>query len=221
MTAVVVPPDPPHDLSGAPVPDLASEISDDPAPERPVVVMGLMGAGKTSVATILARRWGRPLRDSDVDLEHRYGRTAATLAGELGKDGLHDLEAEHLLLALEERPRAVIAAAASTIDREPCRRALGDALVVWLDGSPSVLATRHRLGGHRPLYGDDVTAMLVAMDATRRPLFDEVADVRVILASPPDPDKNRGKARLAVRSATGLASAIGATTVAGTHRPEE
>jgi len=201
-SADLLPPD-------APPPDLLTELGDDPAPDRPIAVLGLMGAGKTSLATLLAARWGRPLRDSDADLEARFGRTAAVLAAELGKDGLHDLEAEHLRLALDERPAPVIAAAASTVDRDECRRALTDALVIWLDGSPQILAARHAAGGHRPLYGADVLDMLLDMDALRRPLFDEVADVRVIIESTPDPDKARGKARLAVLAGTALSRAIG------------
>jgi shikimate kinase len=204
----VVPPDPAHDFEGDPLPDPAQAIGEDPAPELPIAVLGLMGAGKTSVAALFARRWARPLRDSDTDLEARFGRTAAVLAAELGKDGLHDLEAEHLLLALAERPAPVIAAAASTVDREECRLALSHALVVWLDGAPATLAARHALGGHRPLYGDQVLDMLIEMDARRRPLFEEVADVRVILDSPADPVKERGKARLAVRAGSGLVQAV-------------
>jgi shikimate kinase len=204
----VVPPDPAHDFEEDPLPDPALEIGEDPAPDRPIAVLGLMGAGKTSVASILARRWARPLRDSDIDLEARFGRTAAVLAAELGKEGLHDLEAEHLLLALTERPAPVISAAASTVDREDCRHALSHTLVVWLDGAPADLAARHSLGGHRPLYGDRVLDMLIEMDARRRPLFEEVADVRVILDCPADPLKERGKARLAVRAGGGLVQAV-------------
>ncbi len=43
-----------------------------------------MGAGKTTLAGALARRWDRPLRDSDVDLDARFGLTAAQLAAERG-----------------------------------------------------------------------------------------------------------------------------------------
>jgi shikimate kinase len=210
VPAVVVPADPQHDFDDDALPDLAAELAADPAPHLPIVILGLMGAGKTSVATLFASRWGRALRDSDIDLEARFGRTAAVLAAELGKDGLHDLEAEHLLQALDERPAPVVAAAASTVERADCHHALGAALVVWLDGSPRTLAARHALGGHRPLYGSDVLDMLVDMDSRRRPLFEAIADVRVILDFPADPDKARGKARLAVRAGAGLADAVGA-----------
>jgi shikimate kinase len=83
-----------------------------------------MGAGKTTLAEALARRWVRPLRDSDADLLCEHGRSAAQLAAELGADSLHGLEATHLLRALADRPAPVIAAAASVVDRAECRRAV-------------------------------------------------------------------------------------------------
>ncbi len=156
-------------------------MSEASVPDLPVVVMGLMGAGKTTVASRLAQRWGRRLRDSDVDLEARFGRTAKDLAAERGKDGLHDLEVEVLLDALAEGGEVVVAAAASTVEREPARAALAPAVVVWLDAPPHVLVARQHVGGHRPQFAADLTTMLEDMDRVRRPLFEELADVTVHL----------------------------------------
>ncbi len=147
-----------------------------------MVVLGLMGAGKTTLAAQLARRWGRPLRDSDADLEARYGRTAAELAAQRGAAGLHELEAAQLLAALSDRTAEgavapVVAAAASVVERADCRAALARAVVVWLDLPVEVLARRQSAGGHRPAYRTDLVAMLREMDAARRPLFTAVADV--------------------------------------------
>ena len=63
---------------------------------RHIVIMGLMGSGKTSVASALAERLGRPLRDSDVDLEVQWQRTGRTIAAEDGIAHLHELEAASL-----------------------------------------------------------------------------------------------------------------------------
>lgn len=145
-----------------------------------VVVLGLMGAGKSTLATLLADALDRPLRDSDVDIQATSGRTASAISRDDGPDALHDLEARHLLDALAEVPPVVVAAAASTVERPGCREALrASAFVAWLDADPAVLAARFASGPHRPLLGADVPAMLRDQDTRRRPLFSEVADLRL------------------------------------------
>ncbi len=71
----------------------------------------------------------------------------------------------------------MIAAAASVVEREPCRDALRTAAVVWLDVPIEQLVARQAIGGHRPAYQADLAAMLGEMDAVRRPWFEAVADV--------------------------------------------
>ena len=165
----------------------------DPVPGVPVVVLGLMGAGKTTLATALAERWGRPLRDSDADLLAATGRTAAQLAGTEGAAGLHEREARHLLDALLQTPAPVVAAAASTVQVLACRQALALVRVVWVDVSVEELVRRQSGGqsgggqsgggqsggGHRPRYGPDLRAILERMDLDRRPFFAQLADVVV------------------------------------------
>ncbi|GHH70245.1 shikimate kinase [Streptosporangium violaceochromogenes] len=146
--------------------------------DRPIVVMGLMGSGKSSVARLLARELGRDLRDSDPDLAARYGgRTAAETFVLEGTDVLHERESRHLREALALTPPAVIAAAASVVDAPANRAALGPALVIWLDAPASVLAERMRSGEHRPHFEPDLEAMLVRQHARRGALFAEVADL--------------------------------------------
>jgi shikimate kinase len=144
------------------------------------VVLGLMGAGKTTVARGLSQRWHRPLRDSDEDLERTTGRTAAQLADVLGPEGLHDLEARHLLDNLRPAtPAPVIAAAASTVEQPECRDGLTAAIVVWLDPDSRDLVERVASGAHRPHYSPDLAGMLQEMDERRRPFFEQVAHVVV------------------------------------------
>ena len=89
-----------------------------------VVVVGLMGSGKTTVGRELASRLGWPLRDSDPEIEAATGRTVRTLRDEIGVDAMHELEAHQLLDALAAPGPAVVSPAASVIDVAACRSAL-------------------------------------------------------------------------------------------------
>lgn len=163
------------------------------------MVLGLMGAGKTTLATALAAALQRPLHDSDADIEDDTGMEAADIAeGHEGRSRLHDLEAEHLRDALQEGP-GVIAAAASAIDRPALRAALERAFVIWLDAPPDVLAERFSSNPHRPVYGDPYK-VLNRHDRERRPHFEAVADI--VLDATDDPQSLASRAVKAVRAKT-------------------
>ncbi len=144
--------------------------------ETPVVIMGLMGAGKSTVARLVAEALGREMRDSDGDLEARYGQTAARMNETVGTDVLHDRETDVLLDAVAARPAVVVAAAASTVEDPAARDALTSSFVVFLDGPPEVLAERMASGSHRPHFEPDLVHMLKTQRDKRRRKFLEVAD---------------------------------------------
>jgi len=147
--------------------------------ERHVVLLGLMGAGKSSVGRRVAERTGRPLIDGDDELEARTGgRTAADIAEEAGVDHLHELEAEIALAALASSVPAVIGPAASTIEVDAVRDALAGHLVVWLTGPIEHLAGRATGKAHRPFVDDgDPIALFTHQMAVREPLILPLADL--------------------------------------------
>jgi shikimate kinase len=157
------------------------------AAQSHLVLVGLMGTGKSTVGARLARRLDRDFLDNDVLLEARTGATAATLRRDRGEPELHRLEAEVLLECLARRPYAVIAAAASTVLCDDVRDALRrTSFVIWLRADVAELDERLDDPGNRPLSGNR-RATLQRQNDERAGLYGAVADV-VIDTSDKDPD---------------------------------
>lgn len=143
-----------------------------------IVVLGLMGAGKSTLARALGERLGRPVRDSDEDIERDEGRTAAEIAGSDGQEALHVIEARVLIDALGD-PGVVVAGAASVVDREETRAALVAPFVVWVDAPVEVLVERFESRSHRPRYEQDIGHMLRGQLERRGPWLEQLSDLRV------------------------------------------
>jgi shikimate kinase len=137
-----------------------------------IVMIGLMGSGKSTVGRVLAERLGVKFSDSDDYLQDVYGLSAREIAARDGADVLHEREAEHVLAGLSGPPQ-VIAAAASTVEDPRVRDALRPVFTVWVDAPDDVLARRMRSGDHRPDFAP------AAMRARREPYFREVATLRL------------------------------------------
>lgn len=135
-----------------------------------IVLVGLMGTGKTTVARILARELGLPETDSDIYLRERYDTSAVDVVADEGLSVLHEREVEHVMAALAGPPQ-VIAAGASVVDEAKVRAALVPAYVAWLDAPDEVLQQRVRSSTHRPNLDPAV------LRAKRALYFAEVADI--------------------------------------------
>jgi 5-deoxy-5-amino-3-dehydroquinate synthase len=146
---------------------------------RHIVLVGLMGSGKTTVGEIVAARLGRPFVDSDAVIEERTGRTVREIWHTDGEPAYRVLETAALRDFLDSPEPSVIAAAGGVVLREENRAALKEAaaLVVWLDADVDVLAARATTGDHRPLLDDDPLGAMTQMDREREPLYREVAGV--------------------------------------------
>lgn len=142
-----------------------------------IVLLGMMGAGKTTVGDLLAERIDRPHRDSDRDIESMIGRTGREIAATEGVDELHRLEEDVLLNALESTQPCIVSAAGWVIESPRCRRAIqGTAVAVWLRLSPEDLRTRMDQGTHRR---DLPSTELAQLLERREPLLIEIADIVV------------------------------------------
>ena len=145
---------------------------------RHLVLIGMMGSGKSTVGRLVAERLGRAFVDSDEQLRERLGRTAREIAERDGEEALRRAEADALTAALAGPADNVIAAAAGVV-LDPRNRELlrARAEVVWLRARLDTLADRVASAGdaHRPWLGDDLRESLARLDEGRRELYAEVA----------------------------------------------
>jgi shikimate kinase len=150
-----------------------------------VVLVGMMGSGKTSVGRRLSELTGWPLHDNDDLLWRLFGATPREILAAQGEPRLRAAESAALAVALATPAPAIVAAAAGTIldgeNRERLdrlRRAQG-AVVVWLQGSPATLAARSMDAEHRPWLDTGGSAWIDAAAVERAPLYASVADLAI------------------------------------------
>jgi shikimate kinase len=182
----------------------------------PVVLVGLMGSGKTTVGRRLAARLDRPFVDADEALEARAGRSIADIFETDGEEAFRDLESEVLAWLLAAPQPGVIASGGGVVLRPENRKLLSahDVTVVWLDAGPAFLASRVERKAHRPLLAGEVSPVevLERLHQERAPLYAEVAD-HVVGVEPFHESSDKPKRALAERIADLLGAP--AASVAG------
>lgn len=145
--------------------------------DKPVVLVGLPGSGKSTVGRQLARRLGLLFLDSDQVIEQRLGCSIRLFFEREGEAAFRDVE--HAVLGeLCTRPRCVLATGGGIVLRDANRVLLqAGGNVVYLRSSPEELARRLRHDVQRPLLQvQDPLAKLRELHAVRDPLYREVAD---------------------------------------------
>jgi shikimate kinase len=139
-------------------------------------LVGLPGAGKSTLGRMLARRLGLVFVDADAELETRLGVTIPTIFEIEGEAAFRDRE-EAILASLVERSGIVLATGGGVVIRAENRARLrSNGTVLYLHAEPSTLRERTRKSRHRPLLNAaDPLARLAELYAQRDPLYREVA----------------------------------------------
>ena len=141
-----------------------------------ILLVGLMGSGKTSVGRELSAQTGWPYIDNDQLVEQASGRTAREMLAEAGEVALRVAEADALDFALATPPPCICGVAAGTVVGPRNRRALAaGGIVVWLTADPATLAARAVGAIHRPWLEEDAEEWMRETAAERAPLYREVA----------------------------------------------
>jgi shikimate kinase len=145
-----------------------------------VYLVGLMGAGKTSVGKLLARRLGKAFYDCDLEIERATGVRVPVIFEIEGEPGFRARERK-VLAELVHRSPVVLATGGGVVLAEQNRKLLKEnGTVVYLCASPQDLWRRTRHDRNRPLLQTaDPLAKLQELYKQRDPLYREIADLIV------------------------------------------
>ncbi len=143
-------------------------------------LVGMMGAGKTTVGQVLANRLGWQHLDSDGQVEESTGRSVPEIFAESGEVAFRAEEANALArAAASATPVVVSVAGGAVLDPENRRLLARSGSVVWLRARTETLAARVGSGHGRPLLDRDPPAALGHLEAQRRPMYQQLAQMVV------------------------------------------
>ena len=156
----------------AKIPDPAADLR--LAAARPIALVGLMGAGKTTVGRRLATRLHLPFVDADAEIETASGMTVSEIFERFGEAHFRDGERRVIARLVDGAPKVIATGGGAFIQPDTRKLLLERALVIWLDADVPTLVERVRRRNTRPLLKDrDAGEVLRALAAVRNPIYAE------------------------------------------------
>lgn len=147
---------------------------------RPLVLVGLMGVGKSTVGRRLATMLDRDFVDADDAIEEAAQRSIPEIFDEFGEAYFRDGERRVIARLIEEERGVIATGGGAFIDAETRALILDKALAVWIDADIDTLVERTSRRGTRPLLNDgDPKAILTRLFNERQPFYRQ-AQLRVI-----------------------------------------
>ncbi len=148
--------------------------------DKHLVLIGLMGAGKTTVGELCARQLGRDFVDTDDVVVALAGMPVDDIFRTRGEPSFRDLERAAVADVCASPAPLVIACGGGTVlDAENRRQLRATGVIVWLRAPVSVLAARVGDGATRPLLAGDPTGALSRLEKLREPVYDAAAHCSV------------------------------------------
>ncbi len=148
--------------------------------DRSLVLVGMMGAGKSSIGRRLAARLGLPFADADAEIEAAAGMAIPEIFARHGEPAFRSGEARVIARLLDRGPQ-VLATGGGAVMNDATREAIRqNAISIWLKAEFDVLMRRIKRRNDRPLLKtDDPAATLRALLDTREPIYAQ-ADLTIV-----------------------------------------
>lgn len=143
-----------------------------------VVLVGPMGAGKSTVAALLGEAWGVPVRDTDADVEAAEGRSVSDIFVDSGEAHFRAVEATAVAEALGAHDGVLALGGGAVLDPDT-RALLAGHTVVFLRVGLGDAVKRVGLGTSRPLLLGNVRSRIKALLDERTPIYESVATLVV------------------------------------------
>lgn len=148
-------------------------------PDRPLVLVGLMGVGKSTIGRRLAQRLGLPFVDADEEIETAAGMTISEIFERYGEPFFRDGERRVIARLVDGQPKVIATGGGAFMNEATRRLILDKATAIWLDADIETLVDRVKRRETRPLLkGKDPRAVLDALAAERNPIY-ALAPIRV------------------------------------------
>jgi len=160
--------------------DMPDEAEDDSRiPSRPIALVGLMGAGKTTVGRRLANTLNLPFVDADEEIEASAGRSVSDIFADFGEDAFRDGERKVIARLLDDAPKIVAlggGAFATDATRDIVKQ---KAITIWIKADLDTLMERVSRRETRPLLQtEDPRAVMHTLMTTREAAYEQ-ADIHV------------------------------------------
>ena len=152
---------------------------------RTVALVGMMGAGKTSIGRRLAARMNVPFRDADHEIEAAAGLTISEIFSRFGEPHFRDGERKVIARLLEETPHVLATGGGAFMDEATRAHMARRAFTIWLKAPVGLLLARVKKRDTRPLLKNgDLRATMERLLAEREPVY-ATADMTVESADEP------------------------------------
>lgn len=147
--------------------------------DRSVVLVGMMGVGKSTIGRLLAEQLGVAFIDSDDEIEKAAGMPISEMFERYGEASFRDGERRVIARLIDEGPKVIATGGGAFVNEQTRALIKAQCRSVWIDADLDVLVERVSRRSHRPLLiGRDPREVLTDLAKKRNPIYGE-ADIHV------------------------------------------